>query len=291
MKQKIPTLLLLLSSLSLADVAATSQDMRAFVLPKDTLSMRGAYLLSNDTIDILNINNKSALGDSSGVNFNLGYGAQQFFSLYYNFEALNIHYAHSKIKNRKNELYARVNFYDSPHYSFDDFSMDVGYIHNSADDFNHLSNLSDNSYYLRLLLGSKFTTALLNFYTGVKYTAINTTHDASNQDRHEKTLMLGTSYTQEFSHYILDAQYEYLHMFGRGSALDETKSNHQINLNLSRTINKDFLIYIGTKVMFKQFNGTIPYLYNAQTQSDFDKTYILTNLGFVYNFTLSDVSK
>jgi len=300
MQHNIKPLLLLLSlsSFSQADISATTQDIRAFVLPKDTLTIRGSYLRANDAIDVLNLNDKaeagniySGLDDSSGVDFSLGYGAHQFFSLYYDFEALNVHYAGSNVKNKKNELYARVNFYDTPHYSFDDFSMDLGYIHNSADDFNNLSDLSDDSYYVRLLLGSKFTTALLNFYTGFKYSSINTTLGASNHDRKEKALMLGMSYTQEISNYILDANYEYMRMIGRGSALAENKSNHQINLNLSRALNQNFLIFVGTKIMLNQFNGVIPYLYNTQTQSAFDKTYALARVGFVYNFDLSGKGK
>ncbi len=295
MKNSIKPLLLLLtlSTLSQADISATTQNIRAFVLPVDTLTIRGSYLRANDAIDMLNLNDKadagdiySAIGDSSGIDFSLGYGAHQFASLYYNFEALNIHYAGGKVKNIKNELFARINFYDTPHYSFDDFSMDLGYIRNSADDFNTLSDLSDNSYYIRLLLGSRFNSSLLNFYGGFKYSSISTTHNAIDLDRDERALMAGISYTLEMSNYILDANYEYMRMFGRENALADNKSNHLINLNLSRAFSENFLIFIGTKIMLNQFNGIIPYLYNTQTQSAFDKTYSLMKVGFVYNFDL-----
>ncbi len=300
MKFNFKPLLLLtsLSTFSYADIAATTQDIRAFVLPEDTLTVRASYNRANDAIDFLNLNDKadvgdiySGIGDSSGVDFSLGYGAHQFLSLYYNFEALNIHYAGSSVENRRNELFARINFYDTPHYSFDDFSLDVGYIRNSADDFNNLSDLSDDSYYMRLLLGSRFTTALLNFYTGFKYSSISTTQNATNLDRDERALMVGLSYTQEFSNYILDANYEYMRMFDRENALADNKSNHLINLNLSRAISNNFLIFIGTKIMLNQFNGIIPYLYNTQTQSAFDKTYSLMKIGFVYNFDLNAKNK
>ncbi len=299
MKNSFKALLLLgVSSLSQADIAATTQDIRAFVLPEDTLTIRASYNRANDAVDFLNLNDKaddgdiySGLGDSSGVDFSLGYGAHQFLSLYYNFEALNIHYAGASVENRRNELFARINFYDTPHYSFDDFSLDVGYIRNTADNFNNLSDLSDNSYYMRLLLGSRFTSALLNFYGGFKYSSINTTQNATNLDRDERALMAGFSYTQEMSNYILDANYEYMRIFGRESALGENKSNHLINLNLSRAFSENFLIFIGTRIMLNQFNGIIPYLYNTQTQSAFDKTYSLMKVGFVYNFDLDAKNK
>jgi len=296
MKFNFKPLLLLtsLTSLSHADISATTQDIRAFVLPEDTLSVQASYNRANDAIDFLNLNDEadsgdvySGLDDSAGLDFSLAYGAHQFVSLYYNFEALNIHYAGSSVENRKNELFARVNFYDTPHYAFDDLSLDLGYIRNSADDFNNLSDLSDNSYYMRLLFGSKFTSSLLNFYGGFKYSSITTTLNATNLDRNERALMAGISYTQEMSNYILDANYEYMRMFGRESGLGDNKSNHVINLNLSRPFSEDFLIFIGTKIMLNQFNGLIPYLYNTQTQSAFDKTYSLMKIGFVYNFDLS----
>jgi len=296
MKFSVNSLLLLasLTTLSYADIAATTQDVRAFVLPEDTISIRASYLRANDSVDFLNLNDKadagdiySGLGNSSGMDFALSYGAHQFLSLYYNFEALNIHYAGGSVENRRNELFARINFYDTPHYSFDALSLDLGYIRNSADDFNNLSDLSDNSYYMRLLLGSKFTSSLLNFYGGFKYSSITTTLNATNIDRDERALMVGISYTQEMSNYILDANYEYMRMVGRDSGLSDNKSNHVINLNLSRAFSEDFLIFIGTKIMLNQFNGIVPYLYNTQTQSAFDKTYSLVKVGFVYNFDVS----
>ena len=298
MKFNFKPLLILtsLATVSFADIAATTQDIRAFVLPEDTVTVQGSYLRTSDAVDFLNLNGKavagdiySGLDDSSGMDISLGYGLHQFVSLYYNFEALNINYAGSSIENRKNELFARVNFYDTPHYTFDAFSLDIGYIQNSADDFNNLSDLSDNSYYMRLLIGSKFTSSLLNFYTGAKYSSITTTLNATNIDRDERTLMAGISYTQEmFSNYILDANYEYMRMVGRDGGLGDNKSNHTVNIHLSRAFSEDFLLYIGTKIMLNQFNGAIPYLYNTQTQSSFDKKYSLIKAGFVYNFDMSE---
>jgi len=287
--------LLLLSTLvnvGYADIAATTQDVRAFVLPKDTMSIKGSYNRVNDSIDFLNLHEEpnpstpySALGDSAGIDFSLAYGAHRHVSLYYNFEALNLHYAGSKLENRKQELYTRVNFYESPHYIFDAFSMDLGYIHNSADDFNaELTDLSDNAYYLRLLLGNQFGTSLLNFYTGFKYASINTDLNGRDLSRNEKSLMLGLSHTIEFSHYILDTKYEYTRLFDRHDITGDDNSNHVFDIHLARAFSDNLLLYVGLKIMLNQFNGVIPYLYNEQTQSSFDKKYNYINAGFVYNF-------
>jgi hypothetical protein len=296
MKKEITTLIAymsLSSTLHAYDVAATTEDVRAFVLPTDTMTLNISYNRANNALDPLNINDSaeseapySALGDSSGIAISLGYGLHQFFSLYYNFEALNIHYAGGNVENRQHDLYTRINFYDSPHYSFDDFSMDIGYIYNKAGDFNNMQDLSDNSFYVRLLLGSKFSSALLNFYTGFKYSSINGYLNATDVSRNEKALILGSSYTVEFSRYILDAKYEYMRLFDRESILTENKSNHIFDINLAYPYHDNLLLYIGSKIMLNQFNGLIPYLYNRQTQAAFDKTYSLLKVGFVYNFDL-----
>ncbi len=286
------TITAFLASTSVADVAPTTQEVRAFVVPKETLSIRASLNGVNDSLDILEINDAadandiySAIGDSQGIDLGLTYGIHEHIDIHYNLENIDIDYAGSSINNIKNELYARVNFYDVPHYSFDDFSMDVGYIHNASDDLNAImKDLSDDSLYLRLLLGSKFSSSLLTWYTGAKYTNINTSLYGTDSNRDEKTLLLGVSHTLEFSRFILDSNYEYLHIFGRAGNLTENKSNHIFTINLSRAISNQTLLFLGTKIMLHQFNGMIPYLYNTKTQSAFDKKYSYFKIGFVYNF-------
>ena len=286
-------LLIMISTLIHAGkIAPTTQDIRAFPLAEDTLTLQASYDRVNGGIDILSLNKTpstpySALGSSLGLDFSLGYGAKEYLTLYYKIKAQNIrygqnaHYKQDTLKNRQQELYARINFYDSPQYSFDDLSLDVGYIHNSADDFATLKDLTDNSYYLRLLWGSKLKSSLFNFYTGVKYT--------SKKKSNEKAFSLGATHTVEFSHYILDTRYEYIRIIARKEGLGKNKSNHLLDMNLARSINDSWLIFIGTSLMTNQFNGLIPSLYNAQTEASFDKTYHYLKLGFVYNFSAKNL--
>jgi hypothetical protein len=281
-----------LSARTERDIASTTEDIRAFVLQEDAISIRGAYHASNGALDIFNLNDSadagniySAIDNSTGLDLSLAYGLHRHISLYYNFQAFNIDYAGEKLKNRQNDIYARINFYDDPQSSFDDFSMDLGFVRNAATDLNpQISNLSDNSFYLRLLLGSRFKNALLNFYTGFKYSSIDTTLFNQDASRNEKSINIGFTHTVEFSNFLLDSGYEYIRLFNRESNLVENKSNHIIKISLSRAINDKLLIYLGNTIMLNQFNGLIPYLYNSQTQSSFDKTYNYLSLGFVYNF-------
>jgi len=288
-----------LSARSMRDIASTAEDKRAFVLQEDAISIRGAYHASNGSLDLFNLNGNteagniySAINNATGLDFSVSYGLHRHISLYYNFQAFNINYAGEKLKNRQNDIYTRINFYDDPQSSFDDFSLDLGYIRNASTDLNpQIANLSDNSFYMRLLLGSRFQNALLNFYMGFKYSSIDTTLFSQDASRDEKAINIGITHTVEFSNFILDTGYEYLKLFSRESNVAENKSNQIITLKLSRAINDKLLIYIGESIMLNQFNGIIPYLYNAQTQSAFDKTYNYLSLGFVYNFGTSSLIK
>ncbi len=296
MKYTIIALLLTLSSSTLLsrDITSTTQDIRAFVLPKGALTVRGALHTINETVDVLNINtspatNKpySALGNTHGGDLSLAYGIDHHFSLYYNYSRMNISYANSTLKNGHHEIYTRINFYDNPQNVFDDFSLDVGYVRDASKDFNtELQDLDNNSYYLRFLWGNRFNSALLNFYTALRYNKIHTTVAGNSADSTEKALSLGVTNTIEFSHFLLDSSYEYLRMFDRPGNLDAYKSNHTLKSNLGYILNKNALIYVGVTFMSSQFNGHIPYLYNQKTQNSFDNAYTYLSCGFVYNFSL-----
>jgi len=293
---KIASLLSLSTLLSASDIASSTNDVRAFTLPKNEISIKASYQHGDKNSDIFSLNNTvatqnpfSTIQSNKGAEFSLSYGLHRHISLYYQFELNNIQYAQDKLKNNKNELFARINFYDVPHYTFDDLSLDIGYIRNDADNINaSLTNLNDDSFYLRLLLGSKLNTSLLNFYAGIKYSEIQT--DSFNQalDRNEKALTLGFSHTMEFSKYILDTHYEYLHILDRDKGFKKSLDNHIFNLNVSRIITKNMLVFIGTKIMLNQYNGIIPYMFNAKTDVTFDnKTYSNLRVGLVYNFNTS----
>jgi hypothetical protein len=297
---KLSLALSFISTLSVAsarDIASTTEDIRAFVLQKDTATIRGAYHASNGAVDVLNLNSQpdagdrySALDNATGVDFSIAYGIHKHISLYYNFQAFNIDYVGEKLKNRQHDIYTRINFYDDPQNHFDDFSIDLGYLHNASTDLNsEMTDLSDNSFYIRLLVGSRFQTALLNFYAGFKYSSIDSTLLNQDASRDEKSVNLGFTHTIEFSNTILDTGYEYIRLFNRESDISENKSNHIIKMKLSHPIDDALLIYIGSTVMLNQFNGLIPYLYNNKTQSSFDKTYNYVSVGFVYNFKTSSL--
>jgi hypothetical protein len=129
-------------SLGATEHALTTSDIRSFPLPQDRIGIRANYNRINDTIDIFDIKQKElgstakfgSIGDSSGLDLSLAYGASEFYSFYYNFERLNLHYIDSTLKNNKNELYAKVNIYQNPMAFFETLSADIGFVRNSASD-------------------------------------------------------------------------------------------------------------------------------------------------------------
>ena len=359
----LSTLFSLATTLNANEHAMTTSDIRSFPLEKGDVGIKINYNRINDTIDIFDIKQKElgstanfgSIGDSSGLDLSLAYGATEFYSLFYNYEHLNLHYIDSQLKNNKNDLFLKVNIYRNPMAFFETFSADIGYVRNSADDldikdstqlnkmiqkvnpipglaingsvisyngkqliyydavtnkpispFVRIGDMKDNSFYLRLLTGFSYETNIVDFYTGLKYTSINTTvsiepHDKEpmrtqlqnagyedvNLDRNEKTWFLGFNYTVEFASFIFDFNYEYLTIWGRDDTVQETDDNHIINSALSYIVNKDLLFFVGGKLMLHQFNGVIPYLYNKYTKNKYDKKYGYAKIGFVYNFDTS----
>ncbi len=168
-----------------------------------------------------------------------------------------------------------------------------------------MSDLSDNSLYFRFILGTKIKRHLFNIHLGFKYSDISSSislepssdprlADAidkfgdSSINRKEKSLFTGIGYIGEWGNYITETNYEYIRIFDRENGLNDYNSNHIINASLARAINENLLIFIGAKMMFNQFNGVIPYLYNKFSQSKYDKNYGYARVGFVYNFNLFD---
>ncbi len=312
------------------DVTPTTLNISAFTYPVNIASINLSYQNLSDSFDILHLHkdrdelekNYGALGDANGVDIRIGYGANKFFTILYNLDFLNIDYLNDMLKNRKNEIVARVNFYDVPYYIMDAFTMDIGYVNNSASNIDiskasrsaiysnlddnvelSLKDLSDNSYYLRFILGNRFHSSIINLYAGLSYSKINTiiNQDIKNSlnltinskkeklDRTEKALIFGISYSAEFGNFILDKSIEYRRLYRSGQVPNDKKSNLIINLNLSRVIHKGLLLYLGGTIMFDNLNGIIPYTYNKYTSDQFDDRYGYIRLGFVYNFDTKDI--
>lgn len=113
----------------------------AFVLPKDKVEIKSAYLKVNDTIDVLNIKEKelgslsslgSSIGDMNGYDFEVRYGITSKDSLFVNYKRYNVEYSDTTLKNDKINIFNRHNL-SSNNYSFiNSLYVDVGYTQDSS---------------------------------------------------------------------------------------------------------------------------------------------------------------
>lgn len=154
-----------------------------------------------------------------------------------------------------------------------------------------LKDTSDSSYYLRLLTGYYLDKSLMNFYIGYKETNIKNTIEGNIQsviikkelNRKEKMYLAGINYTLESKKYIYEFGLEY-DKFKRDEGLDYIDYNVIIDGTLSYKYNDHILLYAGAKLMYRQLNGQIPYLYNKYTQTTYDHKYGYTKFGVQYRF-------
>jgi len=145
--------ILITTQMSASGVSLTTTDIRSAVMTKNHLGIRFSYNRINDTIDIFDIKQKElgstanfgSIGDSSGLDLSLAYGVNEYFSAFYNFEYLRLHYIDNMLKNKKNEIFAKINIYHNPMSFFEDLSADIGYVRNSASDLDIKSSSQLNS--------------------------------------------------------------------------------------------------------------------------------------------------
>jgi len=164
-----------------------------------------------------------------------------------------------------------------------------------------LKDTSDNSFYLRAIAGINTDNGLYDFYVGIKHTKIKNTITANQEllslaatnnydiykdlQRDENMFFLGTSILQEISDFVLEFAYEFDY-FKRDAGLDYINFNHIIDLSLDYKLSKNLLLFAGGKILYRQLNGQIPYLYNQYTQTTYDHMYGYAKFGLTYKFKL-----
>jgi len=261
---KLISILFLLLSLGQAtEVSQTSQNIRSYPLLAEKLGVKASYSIINSGLDIFSIRSTNngiatqhgSLGNMNKLNLSLGYGYNDHISFLYDFEYQDLDYAGENLKNKKNELFVKLNIYHNPSAFIDTFSTDFGYIYNSANDLSitgsslgisKMDDMSDSSFYMRLLAGSKIMSSVLDFYLGLKFTAVDAKLDGIDHDRNEVAVNAGFQYTIELGSFLIETGYEYIRLFSRDIDHGEN-SNHVLNLALSKVLSSDLLMFMGIK--------------------------------------------
>ncbi|MEA2050937.1 MAG: hypothetical protein U9O56_09440 [Campylobacterota bacterium] len=299
-----------------------SHYIHTLTTPKDDMTLSFAYLLLNDSVDILDIkesefgqNDKyTSIGDLTGYDVRFTYGVSDNLMLSYNNSEQSIAYGNSNLTNNRNDIFLRYNFFNNSSDILNSgISIDLGYTKNklfdkyftNSNDIEELLkrykysnidvpwvgvvNTSDSSIYSRVLSGFCINNTIVDFFIGLKSTKIKnyvvSTSTTNNMDlsRDELIYSIGFNITQDFQAYFIELGYEY-DRFSRDEGLDYIDFNHIVDLTLGYNIDKNFMIYTSGKAMYRQFNGQIPYLYNKYTQTTYDHKYGYATLGIKYSY-------
>ena len=358
MKKELLKTLSFIFALSLnaeMNINSTVNDIYSLTLPKEQLSFKASYFNVSESLDPFNTvkhpsGNYIIIGESSGGGFEINYGITDYISLYYDFNYLDIDIGDSNLKNRGNDIFARVNLYQNKNYFIDSISFDIGYRINRGSDveiksdlmlnaliknifpnshfyiydgvikyenfsgsiydkegnkiypYIKIENLQDRTSYFRLIFGKKFINSMFSFYIGYKNINIDTDFnvypknnpiiqgalkkigaDRIKFSKDENTFFSGISYLYKYNDYIFELNYEYSNIDRDVEYPGSKNNNHTINLNLSKIVNNNLIVYIGGEFMANGINDKIPYAYNTYIKTS--EKYGYLKLGFIYNFT------
>ncbi len=163
----------------------------------------------------------------------------------------------------------------------------------------YLDGMRDRTFFVRFLMEQKIND---NFYISA-FTKYNFTHIATkvfanpelvkrakdkgydlvrDLNRDETSINVGFNLSVG-KEYITEFKYYYTRFF-RDNSLGYINYNHVVDIDIVKPISRDKFIYVGAKVMYRQFNGEIPYLYNRYTQTTYDHKYGYVRVGFGYLF-------
>ncbi len=163
-----------------------------------------------------------------------------------------------------------------------------------------LKDMEDISYFIRAIGEKKITNDLyIALFLAYRKTSIKSTITTNDEiykiakylkynarkslDRDESRISGGFNISLDWLKMGWELTYTYSR-YDRDKGLGYINTNHVIDATLSRKITKNILAYSGVKLMYRQFNGEIPYLYNKYTQTTFDHKYGYVRFGLIYRF-------
>jgi hypothetical protein len=164
-----------------------------------------------------------------------------------------------------------------------------------------LKDTEDKSSYLRILTGFYINKSVFDFYIGIKKTKIKnyiiTTDELMAEiqkvttlpsfniqlNRNETMYMAGFNYTLEASKTIYEFGFEY-DRFSRDEGLDYIDYNYIFDLSITKYLNENIAFNVGSRIMYRQLNGQIPYLYNEYSQTSYDHKYGYAFMGISFNY-------
>ncbi|HHB94049.1 MAG TPA: hypothetical protein ENK88_02795 [Campylobacterales bacterium] len=164
-----------------------------------------------------------------------------------------------------------------------------------------IKDTSDSSLYTRAIYSYKNSNWLYDTYLGYSEISVSNTIDSSilhennadlqdrlknvnlKRDRTDDMLVAGLGIAYQTKDWGVEGGYQYNNLF-RVKCLKKETKNHIFNLNLNYNISPKITIYGGGKLMLRQFNGEINYLYTRYTDTTFDHKYGYADIGVIYRY-------
>jgi hypothetical protein len=188
--------------------------------------------------------------------------------------------------------------------NYDNLSVSAGFPKSSHPEIS-IDSMSDQTFYGRSSIAMVFETFSPSLYIELGHTAISTTIDTNMDD------IAGNSFKDLFTTYTnfpisldrnenyatagfnlaintpfnttLTTNYEYKKLF-RENGLNFLNTNHTLEMLLTYNITSNLGVNVGGTYLYRQFNGTIPFLYNKYSQTSFDHPFGWCQVGINYTF-------
>lgn len=287
------------------NINSTINDIYSLPLVKGQLSFKASYYKISNDFDIFgsvksSTENYVLIGDSSGGGFRLSYGISEYASIYYNFDYLDIDLGDSSLKNKKNDLFARVNLYQNDDFFINSVSFDIGYKINKGSDVEIKSDLMLNAIIRSVFPGSHFY-----IYDGViKYNGFSgSIYDKNGnkiypfikiEDLEDRTSYFRLLFGKKFSSGMIDFYFGYKNINIETNFNVYPKNNPVIQETLKKVgidkvkFNKDEKVIVAGLSYLYNLNDYIFELNYEYSKSDRDvENSLNSNDNHVFNLTVS----
>lgn len=287
----------------------------ALTLPRGRLELDLDYLAMPSDLDPFDFTEGDSaapairLGEMSGLRLMADYGLLRRTTLMVRLQYRDLEFGLGSPGIKSLDVGFRQNLIDKRDPSIPKVAVDVGGRWNGADDLAFdgalgaagpgrfaMNDASDWTAWTRLTTGWIWGWFFPNLFAEYGYTRIQgdgTWTAAGSEgaagvpvamDRSEHYLKAGASLWIKFPYRaLLHLEYDFVYLF-RDEGLSYMQYNNVAKLDVNFYVTPSFIVNVGGAYLQRQFNGEIPLLYNAYTQTAFHRDYAYYYAGVTYLF-------
>jgi hypothetical protein len=280
----------------------------ALTIPRGRLEISLDYLLANPTTDAVGLpnNGEKGAGDLRGLQLFANYGIQRRTTVMSAFAYRDLEFGLDSMPIISADLALKRNLILRGHGWVPILALDGGVrfdattggdemlldakLDNGRSARLAIGDQQDVTPYARLTAGQIWGHFFPNLFLEYGHSVIDAKAKLSGQDsgtdftndlsRNEDYLKSGLSLLVKFPYVaLLHLEYDYIRLF-RDHDLDLVDDNQFVKADLNFYMTPSVVFNIGAGWSQHQFNGQIPFLYNAYSQNRFDQSYGFVQVGF-----------